>query len=104
VPLGFALGPAEVAEAGTRVAAHPPLPAVPVRLGAAGVKVAEVRAWVREAGGSSGHRGPLEDRQNRIECDHGSPPVMIVQALVVRRSRVGVEGGCRQKRSKGVAK
>ncbi|KIE25550.1 hypothetical protein LK08_18875 [Streptomyces sp. MUSC 125] len=35
VPFGFALGPAEVAEAGTGVAAHPPLPAAPVRLGAA---------------------------------------------------------------------
>lgn len=38
VPFGFDLGLAEVAEAGTRVAAHPPLPAVPVRLGAAGVR------------------------------------------------------------------
>lgn len=35
VPFGFALGPAEVAEAGTGVAARPPLPAAPVRLGAA---------------------------------------------------------------------
>ncbi|MFB7596734.1 DUF6177 family protein [Streptomyces sp. NPDC056160] len=35
VPFGFALGPAEVAEAGTGIAARPPLPAAPVRIGAA---------------------------------------------------------------------
>ncbi|WP_369391997.1 DUF6177 family protein [Streptomyces sp. CG1] len=35
VPFGFALGPAEVAEAGTDIAARPPLPAAPVRLGTA---------------------------------------------------------------------
>jgi hypothetical protein len=35
VPFGFALGPAEVAEAGTGVAARPPLPATPLQLGPA---------------------------------------------------------------------
>ncbi|MGW4885300.1 DUF6177 family protein [Streptomyces murinus] len=33
IPFGYALGPAEVAEAGAGIAARPPLPAAPVRLG-----------------------------------------------------------------------
>lgn len=33
IPFGFALGPTETAETGTDIAAHPPLPTTPVRLG-----------------------------------------------------------------------